>query len=262
MLGRHGISIASLLRSGRPAGACSARGNHHAHGAGAGLPREALAEIDAALPIVGAARCACALSTRFNMAGSKNERAGLAAVHAGIDCGTAGGAAGRNLSAAGLSPWCGSTAPADATDHLVALARVYLTAPDPSGRELDMLMATGEQVLRPSWPWPASPPWAPGGLWIKPQAGIFTDAMHRKAKIMRIQPAHPRRHLRKWRDRYCCRLAGASAAGRYRHAGARRPRHHGRRPAAALRAGRCQIFTDVDGIYSGLTRARAGRATE
>ncbi len=136
----------------------------------------------------------------------------------------------------------------DATDHLVALA--HRITPNPSGREMDMLMATGEQVSVAVLAMALHALGARAVSLTGPQAGIFTDAMHRKAKIMRIQPARIRRHLREGAIVIVAGFQGATPRDDIATLGRGGSDTTAVALAAALRAGRCQIFTDVDGIYS------------
>ena len=82
----------------------------------------------------------------------------------------------------------------DSTDDLISLA--HQITPEPDDRELDVLMATGEQVAMALLAMALHAKGADAVSLTGPQAGIRTDAMHRKAKIMAIDTRRIRRHLR------------------------------------------------------------------
>ncbi len=136
----------------------------------------------------------------------------------------------------------------DATDNLVALAR-RITA-NPSAREMDMLMATGEQVSVAVLAMALHALGAQAVSLTGPQAGILTDAMHRKARITRINPERILRHLRERHIVIVAGFQGATPGDDIATLGRGGSDTTAVALAAALHADRCQIFTDVDGIYS------------
>lgn len=136
----------------------------------------------------------------------------------------------------------------DTTDDLIKLAHQINACP--SDREMDMLMSTGEQV---SVAMLAIALHAMGGSAISltgPQAGIFTDAMHRKAKIMGINPRRVKRHLKAGQIVIVAGFQGQTPKNDIATLGRGGSDTTAVALAAALKADRCQIFTDVEGVYS------------
>jgi len=136
----------------------------------------------------------------------------------------------------------------DATDELIALA--HQITPEPSDREMDVLMATGEQVAMALLTMALHAKGADAISLTGPQAGIRTDGMHRKAKIMAINPRRLRRHLRDGRIVIVAGFQGLTPAQDIATLGRGGSDATAVALAAALKADRCQIFKDVEGIYS------------
>src|SRR5437868_1135311 len=148
----------------------------------------------------------------------------------------------------------------DATDELLALAAAITDEPDP--RELDMLLATGEHQSATLLSM-ALHALGIGAISLTgAQAGITTDGRYGRARIASVEPARVRRELDAGRVVIVAGFQGLGAGAESR-AGA--PAHHdaeittlGRGGsdttavalAARLGADRCQIFTDVRGIYT------------
>jgi len=134
------------------------------------------------------------------------------------------------------------------TDNLIKLAREC--SPAPEEREMDVLLATGEQTTI------ALTAMAINALGKKAisltgaQAGIVTDGVHTKAKISDLTPKQLKQHLD---DGYICIVAGFQGETKDK-----RITTLGRGGsdltaialAAAVKADLCQIFTDVDGVYT------------
>lgn len=136
----------------------------------------------------------------------------------------------------------------DTTDALISLA--HQITPTPSDREMDMLMSTGEQVSVALLAMALHALGADAVSLTGPQAGIFTDAMHRKAKIMGIEPKRIRKHLRDGRIVIVAGFQGLTPTADIATLGRGGSDTTAVALAAALKADRCQIFTDVDGVYS------------
>ena len=134
------------------------------------------------------------------------------------------------------------------TDNLIKLARQL--APDPTERELDVLLATGEQTTIALTAMTLN---AIGGKAVSltgAQAGILTDGLHTKAKIANISPRQIRRYLA---DGFICIVAGfqgQTLQGQITTLGRGGSDLTAIAIAAALRADHCEICTDVDGVYS------------
>ena len=134
------------------------------------------------------------------------------------------------------------------TDGLIKLAREV--SPTPSEREMDVLLSTGEQTTI------ALTAMAINGLGKKAvsltgaQAGIITDGVHTKAKISNISPKQIRQHL----DDGCIVIVagfqGETTDGRITTLGRGGSDLTAIAIASAIKADICQIYTDVDGVYT------------
>src|ERR1700752_1896146 len=135
-----------------------------------------------------------------------------------------------------------------ATDSLVGLAHTVAPTPDP--RELDMLLATGEQVTI------ALLAMALQGLGFKArsftgaQAGLRTDRAHTQARITRITAERVRGALDAGAIAVVAGFQGASDADEITTLGRGGSDLTAVALAAALKADVCEIYTDVDGVYT------------
>jgi aspartate kinase len=136
----------------------------------------------------------------------------------------------------------------DTTDDLIALA--HQVTPEPDDREMDVLMATGEQVAMALLTMALHARGADAVSLTGPQAGICTDAMHRKAKILAIDPRRIHRHLREGHIVIVAGFQGLTPAQDIATLGRGGSDATAVALAAALKADRCQIYKDVEGIYS------------
>ncbi len=136
----------------------------------------------------------------------------------------------------------------DTTDDLIRLAHQITSAP--SDREMDMLMSTGEQVSVALLAMALHARGADAVSLTGPQAGISTDTMHRKAKILRIDPRRITRHLRAGQVVIVAGFQGLTPSRDIATLGRGGSDTTAVAIAAALKADRCQIYTDVDGVYS------------
>jgi aspartate kinase len=134
------------------------------------------------------------------------------------------------------------------TDGLVSLAQQITGTPDP--REMDMLLATGEQVSI------AALAMALHALGLKarsmtgPQVGVRTDTAHTKARITRITAERVREALDAGEIVVVAGFQGLSEAGELTTLGRGGSDLSAVAMAAALRADVCEIYTDVDGVYT------------
>lgn len=134
------------------------------------------------------------------------------------------------------------------TDSLIKLAREV--APHPSEREMDVLLATGEQTTI------ALTAMAINGLGHKAvsltgaQAGIITSEVHTKAKIATIAPERIHEALQEGHIVIVAGFQGETADGSITTLGRGGSDLTAIAIAAAIRADLCQIFTDVDGVYT------------
>ncbi len=139
------------------------------------------------------------------------------------------------------------SAQGDTTDEL--LVRLHELAPDPPAREVDMLLATGEQQSA------ALVAATLGTLGVSAvsltgwQAGIATDPSHRRARIHGIAPGRIRRLLAAGHVVVVAGFQGVNDLGDVTTLG----RGGSDLTAVALAAslgGTCEIYSDVDGVYT------------
>jgi aspartate kinase len=134
------------------------------------------------------------------------------------------------------------------TDSLIKLARDV--SAQPTEREMDVLLATGEQTTI------ALTAMAINALGHKAisltgaQAGITTDGVHTKAKIANITPRRVHQHLDNGFIVIVAGFQGETTDGRITTLGRGGSDLTAIAIAAAVKADLCQIFTDVDGVYT------------
>ena len=134
------------------------------------------------------------------------------------------------------------------TDRLIALAKEVNA--DPSSREYDQLLATGEQVTISLLAMALHNMGLEAVSMTGPQAGIRTDAFHTKAKITSIAPVRVREALDEGRIVIVAGFQGLNPVEDVATLGRGGSDLTAVAMAAALKADLCQIFTDVDGVYS------------
>jgi aspartate kinase len=140
------------------------------------------------------------------------------------------------------------SAMAGVTDDLIKLA--HELAPEPAKRELDLLLSTGERVASALTAMAVN---ALGGRAISlsgADAGILTDRVHTKARIANISP---RQILELLEDDYIVIVAGfqgQTAEGETTTLGRGGSDLTAIALAGALNADACQIFTDVEGVFT------------
>lgn len=140
------------------------------------------------------------------------------------------------------------SAMAGVTDNLIKLANEL--SPQPSAREMDALLATGEQG---SSALVAIAVNALGGLAVSlsgAAAGIVTDGVHTRAKIANISPRQVREFLAEDYIVIVAGFQGQSTEGAVTTLGRGGSDLTAIALAAALKADDCQIFTDVDGVHT------------
>jgi aspartate kinase len=134
------------------------------------------------------------------------------------------------------------------TDNLIKLSKQV--SPNPAEREMDVLLATGEQTTI------ALTAMAIHGLGKKAvsltgaQAGIITDGVHTKAKIANITPKQIHDHLKSSHIVIVAGFQGETTDGRITTLGRGGSDLTAIAIAAAIKADVCQIYTDVDGVYT------------
>ncbi len=140
----------------------------------------------------------------------------------------------------------------DTTDHLIDLAAQITVEPDP--RELDRLLATGEMQSCALVAMALQALGVPAISLSGPQAGIRTDTAHGRARIAAIDPGRVHREVEDGRVVIVAGFQGATSdsilAGEITTLGRGGSDTTAVALAARLGADRCEIYTDVDGIYT------------
>ncbi|MBL9175740.1 MAG: aspartate kinase [Verrucomicrobiales bacterium] len=134
------------------------------------------------------------------------------------------------------------------TDGLIKLAKEI--TPLPSEREMDMLLATGEQQTIALTAVALHALGVDAVSLTGAQAGIVTDGVHTKAKIQNISPDEVHRLLDGGNVVIVAGFQGRTAEGQITTLGRGGSDLTAIALAAALKADLCQIYTDVDGIYT------------
>jgi len=134
------------------------------------------------------------------------------------------------------------------TDGLIKLAKDI--APLPSEREMDMLLATGEQQTIALTAIALHALNIPAVSLTGAQAGIVTDVVHTKAKIHNITPKKVHELLNQGSVVIVAGFQGESKDGQITTLGRGGSDLTAIALAAALKADLCQIYTDVDGVYT------------
>ena len=134
------------------------------------------------------------------------------------------------------------------TDNLIKLASEI--NPLPSEREMDMLLATGEQTTIALLAMALHSLDLPAVSLTGAQAGIVTDGVHSKAKIRNITPKQVHTMLDEGNVVIVAGFQGQTSDGRITTLGRGGSDLTAIALASALKADLCQIYTDVDGVYT------------
>ena len=134
------------------------------------------------------------------------------------------------------------------TDSLIKLSREVCT--QPSERELDVLLSTGEQTTIALLAMALQGLGTPAVSLTGAQAGIVTDGVHTKAKIFNITPKQIHSHLDEGAIVIVAGFQGQTPEGEITTLGRGGSDLTAIALAAALTADKCEIFTDVDGVYT------------
>lgn len=134
------------------------------------------------------------------------------------------------------------------TDGLIKLAKEITSLP--SEREMDMLLATGEQQTIALTAIALHARDIPAVSMTGAQAGIVTDGVHTKAKIRNITPKQVHGFLNEGNVVIVAGFQGQTAEGEITTLGRGGSDLTAIALAAALKADLCQIYTDVDGVYT------------
>ena len=134
------------------------------------------------------------------------------------------------------------------TDGLVALAQQVAAAPPP--REMDMLLATGEQVTIALLAMALQDLGHKARSFTGAQAGMRTDCAHTQARITQIAAERVRAALDAGEIAVVAGFQGLSETDDVTTLGRGGSDLTGVAMAAALKADVCEIYTDVDGVYT------------
>ena len=141
-----------------------------------------------------------------------------------------------------------ASAMGDTTDELIELAQTLAAEPDP--REMDLLLSTGELVsctlLTIALRELGYDAISLSGF----QAGIHTDTMYGRARIHRVEPARVQQELAQGRIVIVAGFQGITEEQDVTTLGRGGSDTTAVALAAALEADRCDIYTDVEGIYT------------
>lgn len=134
------------------------------------------------------------------------------------------------------------------TNNLVAMANELQK--EPSAREMDVLLSTGEQTTIALLCMALESIGCPARSYTGGQVRILTDSAHTKARIISIDDAPIRADLAAGRVVVVAGFQGVDEAGNITTLGRGGSDTTGVALAAALKADECQIYTDVDGVYT------------
>src|SRR6266481_5138116 len=134
------------------------------------------------------------------------------------------------------------------TDNLIKLAKEIM--PLPNEREMDVLLATGEQTTIALTAIALHSLDVPAVSMTGAQAGIVTDGVHTKAKIQNISPKRIHDLMNQGNVVIVAGFQGQTLEGHITTLGRGGSDLTAIALAAALKADLCQIYTDVDGVYT------------
>jgi aspartate kinase len=134
------------------------------------------------------------------------------------------------------------------TNRLIGLAKQIQEEPDP--RELDVMVSTGEQVTIGLLAMALKKRGYKAKSYTGAQVRILTDSAHTKARIRAIDEANMRRDLNDGAIIIVAGFQGVDEHGNITTLGRGGSDTTGVALAAALKADECQIYTDVDGVYT------------
>ena len=134
------------------------------------------------------------------------------------------------------------------TDNLIALAEAVSSVRP--GREMDMLLTTGEQVSMALVCMALADAGVDAVSFTGDQMGIITDTVHGKAKILDVKADRARDAVAQGKVVVVAGFQGEDEGGSITTLGRGGSDTTGVALAAALKADECQIYTDVDGVYT------------
>lgn len=140
------------------------------------------------------------------------------------------------------------SAPGDTTDNLIDVAKRINEKP--SNREMDMLLSTGEQISIALLAIALDALDIPVISLTGPQLGIITDDVHMKARIQTINPKRMRQELDQGNVIIVAGFQGMTPDREITTLGRGGSDTTAVAIAAAIGADLCEIYTDVDGVYT------------
>jgi aspartate kinase len=135
-----------------------------------------------------------------------------------------------------------------ATDNLLDLARQVSSAP--AGREMDMLLTTGERISMSLLCMALQDLGVDAMSFTGSQVGIITDTVHGRAKILEIKGDRVREALSEGKVAVVAGFQGVSTAKEITTLGRGGSDTTAVALAAALKADVCEIYTDVTGVFT------------
>ncbi len=136
----------------------------------------------------------------------------------------------------------------DTTDELLALARSI--SDDPTRRELDMLLSAGERISMALLSLALNARDVPAVSFTGSQSGIITNDAHTNARIIEVRPVRVQDELARGRVVIVAGYQGVSYKREVTTLGRGGSDTTSVALAAALGASACEIYSDVDGVYS------------
>jgi aspartate kinase len=136
----------------------------------------------------------------------------------------------------------------ETTDHLLDLARQI--SPHPPRRELDMLLTAGERISMALLAMALEKRGARAASFTGSQSGILTDGGHGQARISDVRPTRLRDELAKGTIIIVAGFQGVSPAKEITTLGRGGSDTTAVALAAAFAADACEIYTDVDGVFT------------
>ena len=134
------------------------------------------------------------------------------------------------------------------TDHLIRLAKEVTNNPD--SREMDMLLSTGEQVSIALLAMAIQSEGYKAVSMNGQQVGIVTECIHSKARIVDIKTEKLQKKLSEGNIIVVAGFQGVTPDGEITTLGRGGSDTSAVAIAAALKADRCDIYTDVEGVYA------------
>ncbi len=140
------------------------------------------------------------------------------------------------------------SAMAGETDRLIGLASSVQELPD--SREMDVLLSTGEQVTVSLFAMAVKAAGSEAVSFLGDQVRILTSSMHTKARITAVDTEKIRKQLDQGKIVVVAGFQGVDENGNITTLGRGGSDTTAVALAAALKADRCEIFTDVEGVYT------------